>query len=258
MTNTTKCVSIIKMRLRPNDLYRKTELAFGQLDNDSAQYLAKIALHELLGLHVKPKASKSNYNRRHSFDESNDHDAEAYNRTERRQEILRRDLDSYQLDRRGQVKAGELTCPYSGKHLVMPTYYDIARGADVDHVVALSNAWVTGAKNLTRANRNELLNHPLELQLVSKQANTEKASSDASQWLPDNVPYRLQYVARQIAVKNIFHLWVTEPEREAMHRVLKPMAESAILYTELLAGEDKRREQLAAEQAIIEKIRQTR
>lgn len=64
LTNTTKCVSIIKMRLRPNDLYRKPELAFGQLDNDSAQYLAKIALHELLGLHVKPKASKSNYNRR--------------------------------------------------------------------------------------------------------------------------------------------------------------------------------------------------
>lgn len=243
------------MKLRPNDLYRKTELAFGQLDDDSAQYLAKIALHELLGLHVKPKASRSNYNRQHSFDRSNDYDAEVYNHTERRQEILRRDLDSYQLDRRGQVKAGELTCPYNGEHLVMPTYYDITRCADVDHVVALSNAWVTGAKNLTRADRNDLFNHPLELQLVSKQANTEKSSSDASQWLPDNVPYRLQYVARQIAVKNIFHLWVTEPERDAMHRVLKPMAESAILYTELLADEAKRRERLAAERAIIKKIR---
>ncbi len=46
------------------------------------------------------------------------------------------------------------------------------------------------------------------------------ALGDAASWLPPNRAYRCAYVARQIAVKQAYHLWVTGAERDAMARVL--------------------------------------
>jgi hypothetical protein len=48
----------------------------------------------------------------------------------------------------------------------------------------------------------------------------KKSSGDAATWLPSNKPFRCQYVARQIAVKEKYSLWVTPSEKEAMMRVL--------------------------------------
>jgi hypothetical protein len=89
----------------------------------------------------------------------------------------------------------------------------------IDHVVALSNAWSTGAQKLSYASRVQLANDPLELLAVDGPTNESKSDSDAASWLP-RAAYRCAYVARQIAVKRKYHLWVTGPEKVAMSAVL--------------------------------------
>jgi len=91
----------------------------------------------------------------------------------------------------------------------------------IDHVVALSNAWQTGAQGLTEQQRVTLANDPLNLLAVGGAANQQKSDGDAATWLPPNKPFRCQYVARQVAVKQKYSLWVTPAEKEAMIRVLR-------------------------------------
>ena len=87
-------------------------------------------------------------------------------------------------------------------------------------MVALSDAWQKGAQQLDAEKREELANDPLELLAVDGEANQQKSDGDAATWLPSNKPFRCQYVARQIAVKQEYHLWVTRAEYEAMKRIL--------------------------------------
>ena len=48
----------------------------------------------------------------------------------------------------------------------------------------------------------------------------QKGDGDAATWLPSHKPFRCQYIARQIAIKRKYHLWVTTGEKAAMQRVL--------------------------------------
>jgi len=110
--------------------------------------------------------------------------------------------------------------PYTGKTI------DFVRGAStsgdvqIDHVVALSDAWQTGAQLLIKDERISLANDPLELLAVDGPANQQKSDGDAATWLPSNIAFRCQYVARQIAVKIKYSLWVTQPEKQAIKSVL--------------------------------------
>ena len=116
------------------------------------------------------------------------------------------------------VTAGDLADPYTA------TRIHFVRGdgtlVDVDHVVALGNAWVTGAFRWEIRQRAALANDPMNLQAVDASANRQKGDGDAATWLPSNKPFRCAYVARQIAVKAKYGLWVTAPEKAAMERVL--------------------------------------
>ncbi|EKT78452.1 DNA ligase (ATP) [Rhodococcus opacus M213] len=49
--------------------------------------------------------------------------------------------------------------------------------------------------------------------------NSKKSDSDAASWLPPNKSYRWTYVSRQIDVKALYRLWVTQAEKDAMSQV---------------------------------------
>ncbi len=70
------------------------------------------------------------------------------------------------------------------------------------------------------AKREVFANDPLELLAVDGPANEAKSDGDAATWLPVNKPFRCQYVARQVAVKAKYELWVTPGERDAIATVL--------------------------------------
>ena len=60
----------------------------------------------------------------------------------------------------------------------------------------------------------------LALLAVDGPANNAKGDRDASEWLPPNTAYQCKYVAKQIAIKTKYELWVTQPERMKMSEVL--------------------------------------
>ena len=90
----------------------------------------------------------------------------------------------------------------------------------IDHVVALSNAWSTGAFALDKDTRYAISQDPLNLLAVDGPANQQKSDKDASDWLPSNEAFQCQYVARQISVKYKYKLWVTPREKLKMQEVL--------------------------------------
>ena len=90
-----------------------------------------------------------------------------------------------------------------------------ASEVDIDHVVALGDAWQTGAQQWSFDRRVRFANDPLNLLAVDASANRQKGDSDAASWLPPNKAFRCAYVARQIAVKRRYRGWVTPAEHDA-------------------------------------------
>jgi hypothetical protein len=115
------------------------------------------------------------------------------------------------------VLSGVLLDPFSNKVL---TFTSVKSAVDIDHVVALSNAWQTGAAYFDRNIRSQIANDPLNLLAVDAKLNRQKGDGDAATWLPPNKAFRCEYVSRQVSVKAKYSLWVTPPEKEAITRVL--------------------------------------
>lgn len=142
--------------------------------------------------------------------------------------ILNRDLVSPSVSDSCKVQSGTLHDPYTGVTINFVRGAKTSEAVQIDHVVALSNAWQTGAQQLDSATRVALANDPLELLAVDGKANQAKGDGDAATWLPSNKAFRCQYVARQIAVKSKYHLWVTSAEKSAMQNVLAHCPDEAI------------------------------
>lgn len=134
--------------------------------------------------------------------------------------ILNRDLRDAIVDEQCKVQQGTLNDPYTGEILEFRRGPHSSQLVQIDHVVALSNAWQTGAQQLSAEKREDLANDALNLLAVDGSANQQKSDGDAATWLPSNKAFRCTYVSRQIAVKVKYTLWVTPSEKQAMKRVL--------------------------------------
>lgn len=134
--------------------------------------------------------------------------------------ILKRDLINTVSNEKCQVVSGSLNDPYTGDTIMFERGETSSDEVQIDHVVALSDAWQKGAQQLSPAQRIAFANDPLELLAVDGLVNQQKSDSDAASWLPPNKPFRCSYVARQIAVKKRYALWVTVAEKEAMVQTL--------------------------------------
>lgn len=145
-----------------------------------------------------------------------------------RNAILYRDMPGATTDENCRVMSGVLDDPYTGETVQFIRGPETSQLVQIDHVVALSNAWQTGAQGLTEDQRIALANDPLNLLAVDGAANQQKSDGDAATWLPPNKPFRCQYVARQIAVKQKYVLWVTPAEKEAILRVLRACPEQTL------------------------------
>lgn len=135
--------------------------------------------------------------------------------------ILNRDLKDVVVHDECQVVNGVLDDPYTGKIIVFQRGSETSDDVQIDHVVALSDAWQKGAQQLSYEKRVKLANDPLELLAADGPANQQKGAGDAATWLPENKSFRCQYVARQVAIKKKYSLWVTQAEKEAIVRVLE-------------------------------------
>jgi hypothetical protein len=136
-----------------------------------------------------------------------------------RDDVLLRDL---RVARRAacRVLQGTLVDPYTRKVIAFKRGATTSDRVQIDHVVALADAWRTGAQRLSKLQRERLANDPVNLFAVDGPTNQAKGDADAASWLPPNKAFRCTYVAHQVAVKAAYHLWVTAAERAAMAAVL--------------------------------------
>lgn len=177
------------------------------------------AVDALEALPVKGRAAKDNYDRNEFGQAWLDVDR---NGCDSWSDILRRDLtvSEFTAGSKCRIASGELREPYIGQDIHFRRGSESSSAVQIDHVVALGDAWQKGAQQLTAKQRQSLANDPLNLIAVDGPANVKKGASDAASWLPANKGFRCHYVARQVSVKAAYRLWVTQAEKDAIRRVL--------------------------------------
>ncbi|GAB90124.1 hypothetical protein GORHZ_084_00520 [Gordonia rhizosphera NBRC 16068] len=186
---------------------------------------ANAALAKLATLAVKGRAPKTGYSR-DQFGQAWSDDVTVdggHNGCDTRNDILRRDLTSIELKPGSNgcvVLSGTLQDPYTDTTIAFVRGEDTSAAVQIDHLVALSDAWQKGAQQLGVDERRNFANDPRNLQAVDGSVNQQKGDGDAATWLPPNRSYRCTYVSRQIGVKALYRLWVTPAEKDAMTRIL--------------------------------------
>ena len=142
-----------------------------------------------------------------------------HNGCDTRNDILARDLarPTFKPGTRDcEVLTGTLAEPYTGTTIQFQRGDKSSALVQIDHVVALADAWRSGAWQWDAQRRQEFANDPENLLAVDGAANEDKSASSADQWLPPNAAFRCDYVKRQIAVKYAYGLSVTQAEQDAM------------------------------------------
>lgn len=177
------------------------------------------AIELLETLPVKGRAPKTGYDRDQFGQAWADVDR---NGCDTRNDTLKRDLTQVIFTNSVQCKiqAGTLVDPYTAQTISFVRGSNTSAAVQIDHVVALSDAWQKGAQQLSAEQRTAFANDPLNLQSTDGPTNVQKSDGDAATWLPPNKTFRCDYVARQISVKATYNLWVTQAEHDAMAKVL--------------------------------------
>ncbi|WP_283134785.1 HNH endonuclease family protein [Rhizohabitans arisaemae] len=187
----------------------------------TGRVVAGTAVKALQGLDVKGRAPMTGYDRDEFGPAWADVDR---NGCDTRNDILKRDLEGERFragTRDCVVISGTFRDPYSDRVIDFVRGQHTSTAVQIDHVVALADAWQKGAQRWSADRRKEFANDPLNLLAVDGALNNRKQASDAASWLPPRKGYRCPYVARQIAVKEKYDLWVTSAEREAMAAILR-------------------------------------
>nr|WP_245530275.1 HNH endonuclease family protein [Cellulomonas flavigena] len=173
----------------------------------------------LAALDVKGRAPRTGYDREAFGQAWADVDR---NGCDTRNDVLRRDLVDVVVDpatRDCVVLRGTLADPYTGSTIAFERGPRSAE-VQIDHVVALADAWQKGAHRWSRTKRAQFANDPANLLAVDGSTNQSKGAGDAATWLPPNKGYRCAYALRQATVKAAYGLWVTPAEHDALTRAV--------------------------------------
>jgi hypothetical protein len=176
-------------------------------------------------LAIKGRAPKTGYDR-DLFGPSWSDDvtvAGGLNGCDTRNDILRRDLTDIVVKPGTNdcvVLSGTLDDPYTATSIDFQRGEQTSWRVQIDHVVALSDAWQKGAQQWDEPTRRNFANDPINLQATDGPANEQKRDGDAATWLPPNKSYRCTYVTRMVEIKAAYRLWVTQAEHDAIAGIL--------------------------------------
>lgn len=97
------------------------------------------------------------------------------------------------------------------------THYADASDVDVDHTVALAEAWDSGAHSWDEATRDQFAGDPANLTLLTLSVNRgPKSDGDFVEWVPSVSELLDEYLLAYVNVKATYNLSVDETEREEL------------------------------------------
>jgi hypothetical protein len=133
-----------------------------------------------------------------------------------REEVLKRDGKDVVVTSSCAPKSGTWTSPYDG------ATWTKASDVDIDHVVPLAHAWISGAKTWPQDRREQFANDLTRPQLlaVTDNVNQEKGDKAPDQWKPPLVAFWCTYATDWIVVKHYYELTITVPEKNALASML--------------------------------------
>ncbi len=178
---------------------------------------AAVAREQLAGLDVAPAGSMSTYDREAFAHWSNAQEfgwRVADSSCDTRDAALLRDGRKVVVGEYCDVESGRWVDPYTGN-----VYTDPA-DMDIDHVVALGNAWRSGASRWTDARREAYANDPEVLLTAEDDANQEKSDYGPEEWVPPNGDYHCEYSRRYVSIKSDWRLTTTGAEKAALREML--------------------------------------
>lgn len=136
-----------------------------------------------------------------------------------RNDILARDLTNTTTDTRCRVTTGTLQDPYTGTTITFKRGQGTSDKVQIDHIIALNEAWGSGASQWSQEQRIAFANDPANLIAADGPSNTAKGAKDAAKWaVPDNPAFTCTYLTRQIILKNHYQLTVDKAEYDALNQ----------------------------------------
>jgi hypothetical protein len=133
-----------------------------------------------------------------------------------RETVLKRDGTSVVVSSACAATSGSWFSPYDG------ATWSAASDVDIDHMVPLKNAWISGAWAWTTAKRQSFANDLTNPQLIAVTDNVNQSKSDQSPdaWKPPLSSYHCVYARMWVKVKYAWQLTVTSAEKAAVTTML--------------------------------------
>ncbi|KAK4622298.1 hypothetical protein CLAFUW4_07186 [Fulvia fulva] len=133
-----------------------------------------------------------------------------------RETVLKRDGSNVQTDSACASTSGSWYSDYDG------ATWTAASDVDIDHIVPLKEAWVSGARNWDNARRQQFANDLTRPQLlaVTDNVNQAKGDMDPAEWLPSRTAYHCTYIRAWVQVKYYYGLTMDSAEKSACQSIL--------------------------------------
>ncbi|KAF8950163.1 hypothetical protein BGZ52_003458 [Haplosporangium bisporale] len=133
-----------------------------------------------------------------------------------RETVLKRDGTDVVTNSACAATSGHWVSPYDG------AVWDNRSDLDIDHLVPLREAWVSGARLWTSAQREAFANDLTRPQLVAvtDRVNQAKGDKDPAEWLPPLASYHCVYIRAWVQVKYFYNLTVDSAEKEKLTSLL--------------------------------------
>lgn len=128
----------------------------------------------------------------------------------------------YKSEEACSVASGKWYGAYTGKYYYNPS------DLDIDHLIPLKNAHISGAYKFDKNQKEEFANRLLEpdhLIAVSSNANRSKGARGPDEWKPENTDYWCEYAYDWIFIKWNWFLTVTTPEWNALLEMIETCPE---------------------------------
>ncbi|KAI2613371.1 hypothetical protein GGR54DRAFT_326378 [Hypoxylon sp. NC1633] len=133
-----------------------------------------------------------------------------------REYVLKRDATTVVVGSDCYPTSGSWKSPYDG------ATWTAASDLDIDHMVPLKNAWISGASKWTTAKREQFANDVTRPQLwaVTDNVNSAKGDKSPDTWKPPLTSFYCTYARSYVAVKAYWALTVSSAEKSALTSML--------------------------------------